>query len=353
MAQQNSDQVILTNASFEDNEIITGQRKRIVIFSFLVLMSIFIIIINCFVGFLVWRKRTLRTPANMFLTSLACSDFLSGACAIPLIITCEVLETRHSWSGPFCLSMDLINRMLSISSIFHLLVIAVERYVVIVRHVKPDDFVSCKKYSVIVSALWLIPLSASFIQLTWIPLKDGVPQLQGISQSEIIYDIVCIFGFVFFPLMIIVIAYSKVFSVLRRHAKEIDRQTLVFMASSRNQRHKLKEKRATLIYASMIVFYVIGWFPYFLLSLSYDLGVGEEVLNIPYWTDTLFMFCRFLSPLVNPLLYTFFKQDFKAVIFAMRRGSTANADQLLETSSPSNTIPLRHLRDPATSGEPL
>ena len=351
MAQRNSVQVIMTNASFEDNE--TGQHnKTVVFFSFLGLMSIFIVAINCFVVFLVWKKKVLRTPANIFLTSLACADFFSGSCAIPLIIACQLLETRHSWSGPLCLSMDLISRMLSISSILHLLVIAVERYVVIVRHVKPDDFVSCKKYAVIVSALWLIPLSASFIQLTWIHIKDGVPQLRGISKSEIIYDLVCIFGFVVFPLTIIVIAYSKVFSVLRRHAKEIDKQTALFMASSRNQSHKLKEKRATFIYASMIVFYVIGWFPYFLLSLSYDLGV-EEVLTIPYWTDTLFMFLRFLSPLVNPLLYTFFKQDFKDVIFSMRGGSKAHADTLLENSSQFDTIQLRHLGDSATSSEPL
>lgn len=351
MAQRNSAEAVVTNASLEDNESRPGQHDMTVIVSFLVLMSIAIVIINCFVVFLVWKKKILRTPANICLTSLACSDFLSGSCAIPLIIACELVEARHSWIGPRCLSMDLINRMLSICAILHLLVIAVERYVVIVRHVKPDDFVSCKKYVGIVSAVWLVPLFTSLIQLTWIDVKNGAPQIRGVSRTEINYGLVCIFGFVCVPLVIIVIAYSKVFSVLRRHTKEIEKHTVLIISASRTQRHKLKEKQATLIYASMIVVYVIGWFPYFLISLSYDLGAGEMFASIPHWADATFMFCRFLSSLVNPVLYTFFKQDFKEVIRSMTRRSEAHEDTLTANSSHFDAIQLRYLRNSATSGE--
>ena len=343
--QPNCTSTAVTNVSSGGNGKASDYPYMVVIF-FFVLMAVSIVIINCFVVFLVWKKKVLRSPANICLTSLACLDFLSGSCAIPLVIACSVLESDYKHVGWRCLSMDLISRMLSISAILHLLVIAVERYVVIVRHVRPNNFLSMKKYVVIMSAVWVIPSCASLIQLSWVDVRGDMPK----SQTEITYDIVCIFGFVCVPLLMIIVAYAKVFCVLRRHTKEIEKQTMLFVSYSRQQRQKLKEKRATLIYASMIGFYIIGWFPYFLISLSIDWGGGKMVAAIPRSVDTAFMFCRFSSSLVDPILYTFFKQDFKEAICSLRRGLRT---QLSETeskrSSNDNSIQLRCMRNSAST----
>ena len=339
--QRNCTSTAVTNASSGDNGNASAYPNMAAIF-FFVLMAVSIVTINCFVVFLVWKKKVLRSPANICLTSLACLDFLSGSCAIPLVIACTVLESDVGWR---CLSMDLISRMSSISAILHLLVIAVERYVVIVRHVRPNDFLSLKKYVVIVSAVWFIPSFASLIQLSWVEVKGDMPR----SQTEIIYDLVCIFGFVCVPLLLIIVAYVKVFCVLRRHTKEIEKQTMLFMPYSRQQRHKLKEKRATLIYASMIGFYIIGRFPYFLISLSIDLGGGRMVAAIPASVNMALMFCRFSSSLVDPILYTFFKRDFKEAICSMRRGlRTQSSDTESKRSSNGTSIRLRRMRNSAS-----
>lgn len=349
---QNCTPAVTSNASSGDNRNASADNPNVFVTFLLVLMAAFIVIINCLVVFLVWKKKVLRSPANICLTSLACLDFLSGSCAIPLVIACTVLEADYVHVGPRCLSMDLISRMLSISAILHLLAIAVERYVVIVRHVSPDDFFSLKKYIVVVSAVWLIPSCASLIQLSWVEVKDGVPQLLFVSQTEIIYDIVCIFGFVCVPLLIIIVAYVKVFCVLRRHSKEIEKQAMLFVSYSRQQRHKLKEKRATLIYASMIGFYIIGWFPYFLISLSIDLDAGQMVATIPNWVNHAFLFCRFSSSLVDPILYTFFKQDFKEAICSIRRGwrsASSDTESSRSSNAYGNAIQLRCVRHSAST----
>ena len=316
-----------------------------VILLFLALLAIPIIVINFFVVFLVWKKESLRTPANICLASLACSDLLTGLTAIPLVITCTLLGTNNR---VWCLAMDFINRLFSVSAILHLLVIAVERYMVIVHLFRPDDLLSRKKYAVIVSAVWLIPLCASLIQLSWLDWEDGVPYLNGVSRTEIIYDLVCIFGFVCLPLLVIIITYSRVFCVLRRHIKVIKTQASLFAS----QKHKLKEKRSTLIYTSMIVFYVIAWFPYFLIALSHDLGGGEMVTKIPEWLYNSFLFTRFSSPLANPILYTFFKQDFQKVIGAVRRGGfEAQVEQVPAISPVLNAIQMRTLRKCSNTAE--
>lgn len=230
--------------------------------------------------------------------------------------------------------MEFINRMLSISAILHLLVIALERYVVIVCLVRLDNLLSCKRYVAIVSAVWSIPLCGSLIQLSWLDWEDGKPVLNGVSQAEIIYDLVCFVGFLCLPLLIIAISYSRVFSVLHRHTKDINKQVSLFVSDSKSPKYKLKEKRATIIYTCMIVVYVVAWFPYFLLVLSKDLGGGKMVVKIPLWVEYAFMFTRFSSPLVNPLLYTFFKQDFQRVIGAIRRGGIVVKVKFTSASSP-------------------
>lgn len=347
MSHINSTTPSTTNVSSGDSSSTSIDTETVVLLSLLALLAIPIIAINFFVVVLVWKKEILRTPANICLASLACSDLLTGICAIPLVIVCTFFKTEYGW----CLTMDLINRLLSISAILHLLVIAVERYVVIVRHVRPDDFLCCKKYVVIVLAVWFIPLCASLIQLSWFDWQGSVPHLNGVSEIEIIYDLVCIFGFACVPLLIIVIAYSRVFCVLRRHTKDIQKQASLFLSDSRPQKHKVKEKRATLIYASMIVFYVFAWFPYFLISLSSDLGGGEMVAEIPGWAANIFMFTRFSSPIANPILYTFFKQDFKKVIRAIRRGGFQAQIEQVPPSPLENTIQMKTFKKYSATAE--
>lgn len=333
MTQINCTQTAATVNGSSENATASGDTfhsDSIVILSCLALLAIPIIVINFGVMFLVSKKKTLRTPANICLASLACSDLLTGLCVIPLVIICTLFK-EISWP---CLSMEFINRMLSISAILHLLVIALERYVVIVCLVRLDNLLSCKRYVAIVSAVWFIPLCASLIQLSWLDWKDGKPVLNGVSQAEIIYDLVCFVGFLCLPLLIIAISYSRVFSVLHRHTKDINKQASLFVSDSRSPKYKLKEKRATIIYTCMIVVYVVAWFPYFLLVLSKDLGGGKMVVKIPLWVEYASMFTRFSSPLVNPLLYTFFKQDFQRVIGAIRRGGIVVKVKFTSASSP-------------------
>ena len=338
MTRLNSTLPATANVSSGEDSSFFGETEMILLL--LALLAIPIIVINCFVIVLVWKKEFLRTPANLCLSSLACTDLLTGVGAIPLVIVCTL--TQSVW----CLTMDLVNRLLAISAILHLLVIAVERYLVVVLHVRPDDFLSCKKYVVIVSAIWLISSCASLIQLSFLDWQGKVPHLDGVSQMEIIFDLVCIFGFVCAPLFIILTAYSRVFCVLRRHTRDIAKQASLFVSNSRQQKLKTKQKRATLIYASMIVFYIIGWFPYFLITLSVDLGGGTMVAEIPKWAYTIFLFTRFFSPLANPVLYTFFKQDFKTAILTM----TGRRPQVQLEQVPScppldaNTLEMEDLR---------
>ena len=300
------------------------ESELVVIFFMLSVLALCIVLINCLVVFLVWKKETLRTQANVYLASLACSDLLTGSLAIPLVMGCSMSSPPDK--GHVCLAMDLINRFLSISAILHLLVIAVERYVVIVRYLRSADVINWKRTAVVLVIVWVVPLVTSFIQLSWYHYSLTEERQSHLARIEVTYDLVCVFGIALLLLLIIIMAFTRIFCVLRRHSQDIAKQTAHLRPNSKTPRQtKMKERRATVIYASMILVYIIGWFSYFLLTLLHDLA-PEDSLSIPAWADTILMFCRFATSLVNPVLYTFFKQDFKQAISSLRRELETEAD---------------------------
>ena len=103
---------------------------EISIYMILATLGFLIIAINGLVIYLVMTRVYLNTVTNFCLASLTISDMFSGLCAIPLIITCSTI-----FSLDICVAMDLIQRFLSISTVLHLLLITIERYLTIVHSV--------------------------------------------------------------------------------------------------------------------------------------------------------------------------------------------------------------------------
>ena len=98
-----------------------------------------------------------------------------------------------------------------------------------------------------------------------------------------------------------------IFYTLRKHVDRIKRE-VSHLSSQCMERNERKERKALVIYGAMICVFVVGWFNYFFNSLQEDLG---NRAGIPFWADMILLFLRFATSLLNPLVYTFLKQDFK------------------------------------------
>jgi hypothetical protein len=90
---------------------------------------------------------------------------------------------------------------------------------------------------------------------------------------------------------------------------------------------KLGEGRAMVVFGLMLVTFVLGWFPYFILTFLEDLGISHNASSV-FW-----LFLRFSTSLINPLLYTFLKMDFKKALRRKRNSkmSYKSADTQNET----------------------
>ena len=279
-------------------------------FSFLGLLGVFIIVANAMVFTLFAKRSYLRTKSNVFLVSLAASDFSAGILCIPFVIACNVFrESFYGWV--ICLGMDLSQRFLAISTILHLLAATLERYLKILLPLRYLSVLTSRKVAIVLFVIWSTALFSSFIQLTWIDIKSSA--MPGHShQIDAFYLVVCAIIFVFIPFVIMVYAYLRIFCVIWGER----RPSLLLESSETVPARRIKRKksrneiRATCIYIAMAIMFIFAWSGYFFAGIMDDIQ-PESVKNFPQWLNIVLLFLKFSTALVNPLLYTFFKTDFQ------------------------------------------
>ncbi len=269
-------------------------------------LSCLIVSANLLVIALVYKNKQLQTITNLCLACLALSDLLSGLVAIPLIFACNLSPMPDGIA--FCIAMDLASRFIAISTILHLLIVTFERYVMIIYPMHYYRIVSKQRMAAAMVFIWAFSLSVSLIQLIWISF--GATEAENEQYNDIIYSYSCFAGLVVLPLILLAVAYGRIFLILRAQLKRIRRQ-VTHIRTSRGARQKRGQKRAVTILGSMILAFILGWFSYFLSSILLDENL---LMHLPPEVNVTLLFMRYSTSLVNPLLYTLFKEDFRNVL---------------------------------------
>ena len=278
----------------------------LVICCLLVLLAVLIITANLIVILLVVLRKPLQSLTNVCLTSLALTDSCEGFVSIPLIIACS----STCFLEYLCLAMDLCQRFLAISTITHLLIITTERYIMIIYPMWYPRIVTKKRILLLLASTWIFSLSLSLIQLSWLDTKFQ-RQSQIETKLNLSYDLFCVAVIVLPLLVFMTYAHAHILVVAKRQVRSIMRQCSHFNATTRR---KYRKRKGNLVYVAMIVVFVVGWIPYFLFTIEADLV--HVHFGIPYWTKTVFLFLKLSASLFNPLLYTYFKSDFRREIRA-------------------------------------
>lgn len=284
-------------------------QTHISVFIFLGLLGTAIVFANSVVIFLYRKKAFLKTKTNLCLTCLALSDMLAGAVAVPMVISCNLAEVDIATTQHICTAMDLSSRFISISTVLHLLLVTVERYFMIIHAMHYPYIVTKFRLKTVLLLIWCFSLTTSLIQLVWIPF-DG-PTTDEVLRKDTIYSLSVFFGIVVSSLLFMGAALASIFRVLRRQIRNIKRGNSYKTRAYQSRPIPLQGK-AIIVFGSMILTFIVCWFSYFLDGLMQDLDLGAPYL--PNWARVVLMFLRFGSSVLNPILYTFFKEDFKRAV---------------------------------------
>lgn len=103
-----------------------------------------------------------------------------------------------------------------------------------------------------------------------------------------------------------VYALVVMFRIISEKTKQKD--STLLRRNSRNMEVTKNKRRVSIIFAVMAMVFAVCWLPWFMLTFLVNLRVQIE--NLEYFMEWFIPF-RYVTSIINPLLYTFFKLDFR------------------------------------------
>ncbi|RVE63506.1 hypothetical protein OJAV_G00136870 [Oryzias javanicus] len=324
---------------------------------------------NVLVCWAVAINSTLKNATNYFLVSLAVADILVGCLAIPFAITISIGMFLDFYG---CLFLACFVLVLTQSSIFSLLAIAIDRYLAVKIPLRYKELMTGKTAREIVAILWILSFVIGLIPFFGWNLKnrrcnnssgknttnseetkDRGPLLQSCKVTcnfEIVVDMEYMVYFNFFvcvllPLLIMLGIYVKIFMVARKQLRQIELKC-VGNSKSQNQGLLQKEIRAAKSLSIIVGLFAVCWLPVHILNC---LTLFYKDLERPPVVMYVAIILSHANSAVNPIIYAYRIQEFRTTFrkilsqnFLCRReelylssnGSRRDRDQIHMTIDP-------------------
>ena len=263
-----------------------------VIFISHIVLCVLISLTNGLICPLVLTTRSLRTPTNSFLLSLAFSDFLTGAVLIPLQLVDPSLPV-----SPYVAAIVLLSGVGSVC------IVTFDRYVAVTKPFS-HAFLMKRFARAMLVAMWTAVVVVGVLPVTW----RSDPSL---LVHKIYLFCVC-GGLVMVPFAVVFAANFVIFRRLRKHSKQLrdlnaSSSLAHGVAARRTAATEAKLARVMFFIALM---FIVAWLPVLYMTLVSSVAVKTDGL-IPAALPNISLFTVELSSLINPLVYSFSKPDLK------------------------------------------
>ena len=293
------------------------------------ILSVSAIVTNTLVCLLVYKVKSMRNYTNGFVVSLAISDILTG---VSMFI--QYNAELHVWSRA---ALNVLYAVVLFVGATNLCAVTYDRYLAILYPFSYTETIS-KVFKILVPAIWVFSVVVACLPLTW----RGNTQLINTKIYICLVLILCIA----LPYILIVYANYKIFRLVRQCVRR-ERQLSI---SSHNIKTEMKngirkvssEAKVARVFAIASLMFVLSYFPTLFYTAAEALGHGEVV---PRLLIDFSPFCVVFGSLVNPILYSFMKPDFRRALKKILTGQRAhlNARRSQRSSTPSigdtNTTP--------------
>uniref|UniRef100_A0A670KK20 Adenosine A2b receptor n=1 Tax=Podarcis muralis TaxID=64176 RepID=A0A670KK20_PODMU len=257
---------------------------------------------NVLVCWAVAINSTLKNATNYFLVSLAVADIAVGLLAIPFAITISIGLRINFHSCLFLASFVLV---LTQSSIFSLLAVAVDRYLAIKIPLRYKSIVTGKRARVLIAVLWILSFGIGLTPLMgWNHGENATTCVRCLFEKVVTMSYMVYFNFfgcVLLPLLIMLGIYAKIFLVACKQLRQME-----LMGNSRTTLQK--EVNAAKSLAIIVGLFALCWLPLHILNcltlFHPELAKPTEVMNLA-------IVLSHANSVVNPIIYAYRIQDFR------------------------------------------
>uniref|UniRef100_A0A3B4G6C3 Adenosine receptor A2 n=1 Tax=Pundamilia nyererei TaxID=303518 RepID=A0A3B4G6C3_9CICH len=267
---------------------------------------------NVLVCWSVCLNSNLQSITNFFVVSLAIADIAVGLLAIPFAIA---ISTGFCANFYGCLFIACFVLVLTQSSIFSLLAIAVDRYIAIKNPLRYNSLVTGKRAKGIIALCWVLSVGIGLTPMfgwnstTTATKSQGCPEgmTHCLFERVVPLDYMVYFNFfgcVLVPLVIMLVIYIHIF--------------MAKTPSSGSSRSILqKEVHAAKSLAIIVGLFALCWLPVHIINCINHICQDCERPHI--WVMNIAIILSHANSVVNPFIYAYrlreFRHTFRKILY--------------------------------------
>ncbi|KAJ8270513.1 hypothetical protein GJAV_G00115790 [Gymnothorax javanicus] len=274
---------------------------------------------NLLVCLAVWLNKKMHTVTNYFLVSLALADACVGGVAIPCAILTDMGIPRNNLYP--CLLMLSVLIMLTESSIFSLLAVAVERYIAIFLPFRYQTLMTSRNALLVILITWVLSFLIGLVPLMgW----HKPPPESGYCFFVFVVDMTYMVYFNFFacvltPLVIMFLIYARIFVAVKRQTRRITADRVNGEAQTQQAASMRSEAKTAASLFLVLFLFTICWIPLHIIN-CFLLLCPRCAVPLPLLLTAIIL--SHANSAVNPFLYAYkmkaFRRSFKAIFLCCR-----------------------------------
>lgn len=258
---------------------------------------------NVLVGHVIWRKRTLRTPRNLYIINLTFSDLSMCVLCMPFTLI-QLLNKNFNLGTCICKLIHVIQCTNILVSISTIVAIALDRYTAIVVGLSERSHYNVAWSLVII---WCISIVFTLPLLFWYNVHPIVfdkivlykrcmihwPS-EGVKYT---YLIALILTMYVLPIIILGVVHASIKNYLSHHM--IDQQD-----SRRAHREIERNRKTTMLLTALAIAFAVSWLPWQIVNILADFGFsGFQDPQIFYCLLGSCHLIAMSTACTNPILY--------------------------------------------------
>ncbi|KAL0979543.1 hypothetical protein UPYG_G00186380 [Umbra pygmaea] len=288
---------------------------------------------NVLVCWAVCLNSNLQTITNFFVVSLALADIAVGVLGIPFAI---IISTGFCSNFYGCLFIACFVLVLTQSSIFSLLAIAIDRYIAIKIPLRYNSLVTGQRAKGIIAICWVLSIIIGLTpMLGWnqFPVEQNKTCAPGLMEClferVVVMDYMVYFNFfacVLIPLLLMLVIYLRIFMAARHQLKLIE---LKAVHGGKAHSTLQKEVQAAKSLAIIVGLFAVCWLPLHIIN-CFTLFC-PKCDRPPLWVMNIAIILSHGNSVVNPLIYAYRIREFRRTFRRIIRQHILGREELFES----------------------
>ena len=257
-------------------------------------LSVVVLIANGAVCILVCLNRNLRTYTNGFIVSLAMSDILVGI----------TLFMQYALDFEEPVALNILYTTALVASVANVTAVTFDRHLACTQPFTYENIIS-KYFIKIVLFCWIAAVTTALLPLSWTNNETLAALALQIYQICILtLGIAAPYVWIFMCYVQIFRQVSKIVKRERKIAKSVGEPRL----SWEREKKVCSEAKIAKIFCVIAAMFILSWLPIIWTTLVYAIGRPRLLPNAMLYISP---FTLALGSIVNPILYSLKKSDFK------------------------------------------